>query len=201
MKRTTIIFSLAVIALLSLTSLALSAANSAGILSAYTIHVQQDAPITLTVGVPLDGEIITATVPLTIGIDLRITVDGAMITTTTPSSATITIAPVEAGDLDSSGRIVEYDLPPTIEIGQVRSGETDSGQFEVIAEVTNIGKETLGRPQLVITSYDSSGLLLKTDWSFLALSEFAPGQTTGADVTSDVEAAAVTRYVVQVDYD
>lgn len=180
---------------------ALAAVGQSGLLSAYIVVVKQDAPVTLTVAVPVDGGIVTATVPLTIGIDLRITVDGATITTTAASSATVTVSPVEPGKVDSGGRVVEYDLPETIEIGQVRSGATDGGQFEVIAEVTNIGKEALERPQLVITSYDANGLLLKTDWSFLALSELAPGQTTGADVTSDVEAATVVRYVVQVDYD
>jgi len=151
--RNFVIGSALTIALLS--AYTLFAQDSPAQLRPIIVNIQQSVPVMADVAVPYDGQVITATVPLTVDVSLQVSLRGetvalTAITPTTPASvALVTPAAVPAGELivlgDAEWALLgAEDLGQTLpETGYYEQLDTDGRFVAVTFELRNLADESV----------------------------------------------------------
>lgn len=184
--------------------------GNGGMFQPFAINVTHSEPVTVvaTTTTPA-GDVVTVTTPITIGVDLRISVDGLGLVSVesdgqTASAVEVVIAaPVAApegtdGFVDSSGRVYAVDAPAGIAVGQVQSKENILGS-EFFGRITNETDEPLEFVQVTVQALDADGVLLSVENGFASLSEIAPGQSSPFQVIGQTPFDDVASYIVQVE--
>lgn len=184
--------------------------GNGGMFQPFVINVTHEEPVTVvaTTTTPA-GDVVTVTTPITIGVDLRISVDGPGLVSVdsdgpTASAVEVVIAAPVAdpegtdGFVDSSGRVYAVDAPAGIAVGQVQSKENILGS-EFFGRITNETDEPLEFVQVTVQALDADGVLLSVENGFASLSEIAPGQSSPFQVIGQTPFDDVASYIVQVE--
>lgn len=199
-----------VLAVALLSSVALFAKDNplTALLHPIVIDIHQQAPVTASVLVPgAEGNMITATVPLTVNVALQVSVAGIFSPTVTgqsePAVSVSVPAPVApAADelLDAAGIPYSLELPVGIELLNVQSGEVGMGSFQLVGQLRNDTDDSLKYTKIIVSLYDANDQLLNVETGFTQLTEVPAGKTSPFKVLSlMVDATDVHRYEVQVE--
>lgn len=209
MRRLTLSFVAALVAVVVLSVVVSGQNGGVGLFEPFAIHVTHEEPITVVATTTTAaGEVVTVTTPITIGVDLRIDVKGpglASVDSSGPTASNVEVVvaePVKApagtdGFVDSSGRVYAVDAPVGIVIGQVQSKENLIGS-EFFGRITNETDEPLEFVFVTVQVLDADGTLLSVDTGAASLSEIAPGQTSPFQVLGQTPYDDVHSYIVQV---
>lgn len=171
------------------------------------VTIAQAVPADVTIAIAQDdGAVVTATVPITVGVNLQITIDGAQVVSVAPAAAeppaveVATVQAAAAGDLvDAAGRPYTAELADAYTLAQVESSVNALGKIEIIGDVTNIGDEPAKYVNLIITLYGEDGAILGVETTYTSLNTIEPGQTSPFRMISLTDGAAVANYRIQIE--
>lgn len=207
MHRSTIIL-LALLALVLTTGVVAAQTGAlAGLTQPIVVTIDQAVPADVTIAIAQeDGAVITATVPITVGVSLQIKIDGAQVVSVAPADAepaAIAVATVQAaaaGDqVDAAGRPFTTELPENITIDQLESSVNSLDKLELIGDITNVSDEPLKFVQLIITLYGEDGSILGVETTYTSLTTIEPGQTSPFRMISSTDGASVASYRIQIE--
>ena len=137
----------------------------------FAANIIQDIPAEIEVSVPLeDGEIYTATLPITVSVALRVEVRGPNISVTSigESEADVSVETLAAegndvsdsaeGDsyeIDGGGKV--YFVEPTggLSASQLRSTQDSRGRMEIVGTLTNSSSAIYDYPQVHVILFDN----------------------------------------------
>lgn len=198
MKRPTLVAALAAILTLLAAVTALARTNAlAGLLNPIVVTIDQAIPVTLTLA---DSAGLTTTVPLTVGVNLAITLDGAQLVDVAAGASKPAVAVAQGlanpSVVDNSG------IPYTAEapIGYVVEQMVAIAMFDVTqisGEVTNNTGKKPPIPMVAVTVYDSKGKMLLTTMGFFS-ADLEPGATAPFTALVNLPINEIGSYKLQV---
>jgi hypothetical protein len=208
MKRTALV-TIVTAAITTLFLVSLAAAQSgafAGLAQPILVAIDQTVPADVTLAIPQDdGTVLTTTVPITVGVNLQITIDGAQVVTIEPAAevddADISVEALPAPDdeqVDSAGRTYTVELAEGLTLEQVESNENGLGGISIFGDITNTSDDKAESVAIIATIYDDSGTMLGVENTFAKLQEIEPGQTSPFQVLSMIDAGDVAGYRLQI---
>jgi len=156
-----------------------------GVFAPFVVDVQQAVPVEVSVAVPVEGgETVTATVPMTVNVSLRVSVEGPDVVTVETMGETepeVTVGEPEASAaLPEGTRVDAYGFPYTaeapkgLEVLQVQGHVNSVDYFEIVGEVKNTSSSPVDRVEVVITGYDSEGRMVGVEKTYLAVMPVEP---------------------------
>ena len=204
MKRTIIAAAVASLVIIGVALTAIAQSDTlAGLLNPLVVKIQQTVPIELTVATAQeDGSVITSTVPLTVGVDLAITIQGSQVVSLTADAGepTVVVQALPVGEelVDDSG------IPYTLEsmdgfvLSQLGSRAWNTDKFGLIGELRNDGNHK-GNVRINLTLYDAVGKILDVGSGFTAVYPLAPGRSSAFELfPGSTDFADVARYRIQI---
>jgi len=208
MKRTALV-TIVTAAITTLFLVSLAAAQSgafAGLAQPILVAIDQTVPADVTLAIPQDdGTILTTTVPITVGVNLQITIDGAQVVAIEPAAeiddADISVEALPATDdeqVDGAGRTYTVELAEGLTLEQVESNENGLGGISIFGDITNTSDDKAESVAIIATIYDDSGTMLGVENTFAKLQEIEPGQTSPFQVLSMIDAGDVAGYRLQI---
>jgi len=206
MKRLLMPLTLAVALLLVLFTIAVARTGAfAAVLAPLVVTISQQVPVEILVTTSLeDGAILTTTVPITLGIDLAITVAGAQIVSAAAAETVASVSAAPAVAPDDHALVDNNDIPYTIEapaglvVTQLRTAPDRAGDFSLLGEIRNDTDGSLEFVKVTLTAYAVDGPLLDADFTYADLDTIAPGQRSVFDESLDVPFADVGSYRIQI---
>ena len=206
MKRLLLPLTLAVALLLVLFTIAVARTGAfAAVLAPLVVTISQQVPVEILVTTSLeDGAIVTTTVPITLGIDLAITVAGAQIVSAAAAETIASVSAAPAVAPDDHAFIDNNDIPYTIEapagllVTQLRTAPDRAGDFSLLGEIRNDTDGSLEFVKVTLTAYSVDGPLLDAAFTYADLDTIAPGQRSVFDESLDVPFADVGSYRIQI---
>jgi hypothetical protein len=198
----------AALTILLLVGLAAGQAGAlAGLAQPILVSVDQAIPADITVAIAQeDGEVIEATIPITVGVSLQVVIDGENIVVVAPradaedAAITVEALPVTADGepVDGAGRTYTVEVTDGLLLEQVESSENGLGGVSIFGDITNTSDDTAKRVQIIATLYDDAGTMLGVETTFAKLQEIESGQTSPFQVLSMIEAKKVVSYRLQI---
>ncbi len=166
MKRTIIAAAVASLLTLGVALAAFAQSGAlAGLLNPLVVKIQQAVPVELTVATAQeDGSVITSTVPITVGVDLAITIQGSQVVSLTAGAGepTVAVQALPGGDelVDDSGVPYTLEIVDGLELLDLQTSTDFGGTFAMIGEIRNAGAGDSHYVDIVITLYDDAGKML-----------------------------------------
>lgn len=167
-----------------------------GVVAPFAVTVEQSIPASVEVVFVHDGETITATAPITVGVSLRLTFDGVA------GVAVADDAPVETAEgdaLDATGRSFTVEAADGLSVAGLRASVDSLGRLRLLGEVTNIGADDAYFVRATVSFYDATGALVGVGLADTNPRTIAPGKTAPFDLVAEVDADEVVRYRVSVE--
>lgn len=208
MKRTALV-TIVTAAITTLFLVSLAAAQSgafAGMAQPILVAIDQTVPADVTLAIPQDdGTVLTTTVPITVGVNLQITIDGAQVVAIEPAAdvddADISVEALPVTDdeqVDGAGRTYTVELSEGLVLEQVESGENGLGGISIFGDITNTSDDKADTVAIIATLYDDAGTMLGVENTFAKLQEIEPGQTSPFQVLSMIDSGDVAGYRLQI---
>lgn len=208
MKRTALV-TIVTSAITTLFLVSLAAAQSgafAGLAQPILVAIDQTVPADVTLAIPQDdGTVLTTTVPITVGVNLQITIDGAQVVAIEPAAnaddADISVESLPVTDdeqADGAGRTYTVELSEGLVLEQVESGENGLGGISIFGDITNTSDDKADTVAIIATLYDDAGTMLGVENTFAKLQEIEPGQTSPFQVLSMIDSGDVAGYRLQI---
>ncbi|HRW50910.1 MAG: FxLYD domain-containing protein [Actinobacteria bacterium] len=214
MKRATIVV-VVTTAITTLFLIGLAAAQTgsfAGLGQPILVTIEQAVPVDVTVAIPqADDTVVTATVPLTIGVNLQIKIDGASVVAVEPAADAepVVVAAEAVVDeqesasddgqlLDAAGIPYAVQAPDDLVITQVTSKSTFNST-SIVGQIENVGDQTYSFIMLSAPLYDANGVLLDVGGGAASTSELAPGKKTAFTILATVPYGDVASYELQIE--
>lgn len=214
MKRTILVTIVTTtVTTLLLAGLAIAQTGSfAGLAQPILVTIEQAVPVDVTVAIQqADDTVVTATVPLTVGINLQIKIDGASVVAVEPAAdaepavvAAETVvneqesAPEDGQLLDAAGIPYAVQAPDDLVITQVTSKSTFNST-SIVGQIENVGDQTYSFIILSAPLYDADGVLLDVGGGAASTSELAPGKKTAFTILATVPYGNVASYELQIE--
>ncbi len=205
MKRTIIAAAVASLVTIGVALTAIAQSNAlAGLLNPLIVKISQDVPVELTVATAQDdGSVITSTVPLTVGVDIAITIQGSQVVSLTAGTgeAAVAVQALPLGEelVDDSG--IPYTLESMDGFVLSQSGGrtgTSDGFFWLLGELRNDGNHE-GNVKITVTLYDASGKLLNVGSGFTEIFPLSPGRSSAFELRpGNTDFTDVARYRIQI---
>jgi len=188
MKRTIIAAAVASLVTIAVAFAALAQSNAlAGLLNPLIVKISQDVPVELTVATAQDdGSVITSTVPLTVGVDLAITIRGAHVVGVTAADTAVPQVGVAAhaasmpaiepaADLvDNSGIPYTLEIADGFELVDLQTSTDVFGNLSMIGELRNMGSKDV-YPRITVTLYNAAGKMLSVNTGAVTGGELGAG--------------------------
>lgn len=175
-----------------------------GRFSPFVINVEQAVPVTVAVPVEIDGgDMLTATVPMTVSVALQVRVDGpgaAVVVEDAPTPA-VTVAASEGAEVDDLG--YPYEILASEHAVAIEEWEVfiDSrGDFAVTGKVVNESEgEQFSLVEIAVRFYRADGTLLDVGSVSASSRWLKPGESSRFDSSLYVDPDQVDHYEVTVD--
>lgn len=178
---------------------------TARLLQPIVVPVAQQVPVTVVIGLPLaDGNVLTTTVAMQLGVSLVVTLSGAEVIAVAPvvvaQPAAAAVAQVPAVQAAPGAPAYTVQAPEGITVLQVAVNESSNGT-EFVGQLANEGSATYGLVTMSITVYDAAGALIDVVSGLVAGSTMEPGKrTTFRSLRMDAATPAeVGRYEIQIE--
>jgi hypothetical protein len=197
-------------ALTTLLLVSLAAAQTgafAGLSQPLLVTVDQAVPADITLAIPqADGSVVTATAPITVGVNLQIKIDGAHVVAVAVAEADPASVSAAAGELagelvDGSGIPYTSEAPDILRLEQVESAVNSLDRLEIYGDITNLDDDDLEYVEIIVTLYDQAGAIVGVETTFAKLSVIVPGQTSPFRLQSSIDADEIASYRIQIDND
>ncbi|MCA9368392.1 FxLYD domain-containing protein [Candidatus Kaiserbacteria bacterium] len=174
----------------------------------FSIHVTHQEPVTVVATTTVDsGEVVTVTVPITVGVDLRVNVTGPGVVSVESAGAAeseVAVEPVESEPVadaplvDVSGISYEVIAPDGVTIEQVKSSELAS-YINIEGIVMNGSDEELQFVSVSLELYDTDGELIGIEGAATNPRNVDPGSTFSFEGAPAGDFAELGHYVVRID--
>lgn len=172
--------------------------------SPFVVDIEQSAPVEVSVIVPMEsGEIITATVPMTVSIALRVSVEG-------PNMATVNLldkadpvvsineAEIESQLVDASGTPYVVEAPESLTVLQAQSTKDRYGNYVIIGEVENTGNSAIKYGKAIVTLYDAQGQIVVVETTYLHIDNLEPGKKSTFEARFGDKVAGIGSYSIRL---
>ena len=206
MKRTIIAAAVASLVIIGVALTAIAQSDTlAGLLNPLVVKIQQTVPIELTVATAQeDGSVITSTVPLTVGVDLGITIQGArlmsVVAAEAPDNVTVAVQPVGP----DSDLVDDFGIPYTLEgaegvkVLSLRSTQPSyNSSLHILGEVQNENDEDQ-RIEIRITVYATDGRVLEATSTYPQTTPLPAADKSAFQLMTTTDVEAIEEYRLQV---
>jgi len=210
MKRLAPALALALVALLVLAAFAAAQTGSlATALDPLVVTLRQQVPVSLTLARSLgDGATVTTTVPVTVGIDLAITIAGDQVVSVTSAAPaakpTVTVSkpapavkPAAGALVDNSGIPYTVEVDDMFELADLQTGVDVFDHLTMIGELRNTGSKDI-YPNIVVTLYDADGKMLAVTAGVVTSGSLAAGRSAPFTTLITTPSDDVKIYRVQI---
>lgn len=175
-----------------------------GYFAPFVVDIEQQVPVEVSVAVPMEGgDSITATVPMTVNVALRVSVEGPNVVWAEPIGETEPEVTISEGQpegqlVDASGIPYQVESPSNMKVLQVGTTTTQWGDFVVMGEVENIGSDNIRYAEAVATIYDSKRQMIAVTSGYLDVTEIEPGNSSPFEVFFEEDISDMAGYTVRI---
>jgi hypothetical protein len=177
----------------------------ASLLNPLVVTIQQSVPVDLTLSTASsDGSAITSTVPVTIGVDLAVTIQGArlmsVVAAEAPANVTVAVKPV-----GPDGNLVDdFGIPYTLEgaegvkVLSLRSTQPSyNSSLHILGEVQNETDEDQ-RVEIRITVYATDGRVLQATSTYPQTTPLPASDKSAFQLMTTTDVEAIAEYRLQI---
>lgn len=182
-----------------------TAQNTVGAFFApFIVDIEQSAPFEISVVAPLeDGEMITATMPMTVNVALQVSVEGPGLATVTLLDAeapTVAIAEstVDGQLVDASGTPYKVEAPKSLVVLQAQFTKDRYGGYIVIGEVKNVGSSAVRYGKAIVTLYDAETRIVAVETTYLHISTLEPGKISTFEARFGDDITGIGSYSIRI---
>lgn len=175
-----------------------------GYFAPFVVDIEQQVPVEVSVAVPVEGgDSITATVPMTVNVALRVSVKGPNVVWAEPLSETAPEVAIGEGQpdgqmVDASGIPYQVESQSNMKVLQVGTTTSRFGDFVVMGEVENTGSDNIRYAKAVATIYDSEGRMIVVDFAHLDVTDIEPGNSSPFEVFIEEDVSDMASYTVRI---
>ena len=174
----------------------------ANLASPLVVMVEQQVPAEVTFAIVHEGETVTVTAPITVGVSLRVTLDSvAGVVAAVESRPHGDDRPIAEDEeaTDATGRDFTVETADWLRVEQLQASIDTSGRFLLLGEVTNVGDEDALYVRATVSFYDDAGRLIGVGEADTSPRTIAPGRTAPFSLVSAVDTEEIVRYRVTVE--
>jgi len=176
-----------------------------GYFAPFIVDIEQQVPVEVSVAVPVEGGAsITATVPMTVNVALRVSVEGPNVVWAEPLGETEPEVTISEGQpdgqmVDASGIPYQVEAPSTMKVLQAQAVEDQFGDLAVIGEVQNVSDSEISYAEVAVALYDDEGQMLDVETIYLDITTLPPGGISTFRQVFRTDVSTVASYSVRIE--